>query len=78
MRELWSLTRVLYSLMCAVFPRVCRRVCHQMRAIGLKYVPTAVLSRQTAGIRGKTLVINLPGACRRRSATSRVGGVGVM
>ncbi|WIA39557.1 hypothetical protein OEZ86_005644 [Tetradesmus obliquus] len=33
----------------------------QMRSISLKYVPTAVLSRQTAGIRGKTLVINLPG-----------------
>ncbi|KAF8058881.1 mog [Scenedesmus sp. PABB004] len=33
----------------------------QMRAVSLKYVPTAVLSRQTAGIRGRTLVINLPG-----------------
>uniref|UniRef100_A0A7S0RIF1 molybdopterin molybdotransferase n=1 Tax=Chlamydomonas leiostraca TaxID=1034604 RepID=A0A7S0RIF1_9CHLO len=33
----------------------------QMRAVSLKYVPTAVLSRQTAGIRGKALVINLPG-----------------
>jgi len=33
----------------------------QMRAISLKYVPTAVLSRQTAGLRGKALVINLPG-----------------
>ncbi|KAG2492419.1 hypothetical protein HYH03_009362 [Edaphochlamys debaryana] len=33
----------------------------QMRAISLKYVPTAVLSRQTAGIRGKALIINLPG-----------------
>eukprot|EP00955_Chlamydomonas_euryale_P100613 365296-Chlamydomonas_euryale.AAC.21 len=34
----------------------------QMRAISLRYVPTAVLSRQTAGIRGSALVINLPGA----------------
>mmetsp|Transcript_18671 Transcript_18671/g.33897 ORF Transcript_18671/g.33897 Transcript_18671/m.33897 type:complete len:198 (-) Transcript_18671:82-675(-) len=33
----------------------------QMRAISLKYVPTAVLSRQTAGIRGKALILNLPG-----------------
>lgn len=32
-----------------------------MRAESLKYVPTAILSRQTAGIRGNTLVINLPG-----------------
>ena len=32
-----------------------------MRAASLKYVPTAILSRQTAGIRGKTLIVNLPG-----------------
>lgn len=32
-----------------------------MRATSLKYVPTAILSRQTAGIRGKTLIVNLPG-----------------
>ena len=33
----------------------------QMRAISLKIVPTAILSRQIAGIRGSTLIINLPG-----------------
>ena len=32
-----------------------------MRAESLKYVPTAILSRQTAGIRKKTLIVNLPG-----------------
>ncbi len=32
-----------------------------MRQVSLKYVPTAILSRQTAGIRNKTLIINLPG-----------------
>ena len=32
-----------------------------MRAASLKFVPTAILSRQTAGIRGKTLIVNLPG-----------------
>ena len=32
-----------------------------MRAESLKYVPTAILSRQTAGLRGTSLVINLPG-----------------
>jgi molybdopterin adenylyltransferase len=33
----------------------------QMRAISLKFVPTAILSRQLAVIRGKALIINLPG-----------------
>ena len=32
-----------------------------MRNISLKYVPTAILSRQTAVIRGESLIINLPG-----------------
>jgi molybdopterin adenylyltransferase len=32
-----------------------------MRATSLKYVPTAILSRQTAGIRGGALIVNLPG-----------------
>jgi molybdopterin adenylyltransferase len=32
-----------------------------MRAASLKFVPTAILSRQTAGIRGCTLIVNLPG-----------------
>ncbi|MEH6497476.1 MAG: molybdopterin adenylyltransferase [Pseudomonas marincola] len=32
-----------------------------MRQVSLKYVPTAILSRQTACIRGKSLIINLPG-----------------
>ncbi|MBP6269074.1 MAG: molybdopterin adenylyltransferase [Rhizobacter sp.] len=33
----------------------------QMRSISLNFVPTAILSRQVAVIRGKTLIINLPG-----------------
>jgi len=33
----------------------------QMRAVSLQYVPTAILSRQIAGIRGKALIVNLPG-----------------
>jgi molybdopterin adenylyltransferase len=33
----------------------------QMRQISLKFVPTAILSRQVAVIRGQSLVINLPG-----------------
>ena len=32
-----------------------------MRAESLKFVPTAILSRQTAGLRGDTLIVNLPG-----------------
>ena len=33
----------------------------QMRQISLHYVPTAILSRQVAVIRGKALIVNLPG-----------------
>ncbi len=33
----------------------------QMRQVSLKYVPTAILSRQVAVIRGRALIINLPG-----------------
>lgn len=33
----------------------------QMRAVSLRVVPTAILSRQIAGIRGRALLINLPG-----------------
>lgn len=52
-----------------VTPEATERVCdkmlpgfgEQMRAVSLKIVPTAILSRQTAGIRGNALIINLPG-----------------
>jgi molybdopterin adenylyltransferase len=44
---------------------VCERVLdgfgEQMRAVSLKSVPTAILSRQLAGTRGQTLIVNLPG-----------------
>ncbi len=33
----------------------------QMRAVSLKFVPTAILSRQIAGTRGRSLIVNLPG-----------------
>lgn len=33
----------------------------QMRAVSLQHVPTAILSRQIAGTRGSTLILNLPG-----------------
>ena len=33
----------------------------KMRAISLQYVPTAILSRQEGVIRGRTLIVNLPG-----------------
>ena len=35
-----------------------------MRSISLNHVPTAILSRQTAGIRGSSLIMNLPGSPR--------------
>jgi len=33
----------------------------QMRAVSLRVVPTAILSRQIAGVRGRSLIVNLPG-----------------
>ncbi len=52
-----------------VTPEATEAVCEKMlpgfgelmRSASLKFVPTAILSRQTAGIRGKTLIVNLPG-----------------
>ena len=35
-----------------------------MRAEGLKHTPMAVLSRAVAGVRGRTLIVNLPGSPR--------------
>lgn len=52
-----------------VTPEATEAVCQKMmpgfgelmRAKSLTYVPTAILSRQTAGIRHQTLIVNLPG-----------------
>ena len=44
---------------------VCQKVLpgfgEQMRRVSVEHVPTALLSRQTAGFRGRCLLINLPG-----------------
>ncbi|HQR82045.1 MAG TPA: molybdopterin adenylyltransferase [Thiotrichales bacterium] len=45
----------------AVCDKILDGFAEQMRAVSLQYVPTAILSRQIAGVRGKTLIINLPG-----------------
>jgi molybdopterin adenylyltransferase len=45
----------------------------QMRQISLRFVPTAILSRQVAVIRGKSLIINLPG--QPKSITETLGGL---
>ena len=55
-----------------VTPEATNNVCNKMlpgfgelmRQVSLQYVPTAILSRQSAGVRGKTLIINLPGRPR--------------
>ena len=55
-----------------VTPEATERVCQKMlpgfgelmRSESLKHVPTAILSRQTAGICGRALVVNLPGRPR--------------
>jgi molybdopterin adenylyltransferase len=45
----------------AVADRVMPGFGEQMRQISLRFVPTAILSRQVAVIRGQALIINLPG-----------------
>jgi molybdopterin adenylyltransferase len=45
----------------------------QMRQISLRFVPTAILSRQVAVIRGNSLIINLPG--QPKSITETLGGL---
>ena len=55
-----------------VTPEATEEVCEKilpgfgekMRAVSLNYVPTAILSRQIAGVRGNCLIINLPGSPR--------------
>jgi molybdopterin adenylyltransferase len=55
-----------------VTPEATRAVCdrildgfgERMRAVSLQYVPTAILSRQLAGLRGSALIVNLPGKPR--------------
>lgn len=52
-----------------VTPEATEQVCQKMmpgfgelmRSVSLTVVPTAILSRQTAGIRGSSLIVNLPG-----------------
>ena len=52
-----------------VTPEATEAVCQKMlpgfgelmRTASLKFVPTAILSRQTEGIRGRSLIVNLPG-----------------
>lgn len=45
----------------AVATRVMPGFGEQMRQISLRFVPTAILSRQVGVIRGKSLILNLPG-----------------
>ncbi len=45
----------------AVAHKVLPGFAEQMRAVSLRYVPTAILSRQVAVVRGQSLIINLPG-----------------
>jgi molybdopterin adenylyltransferase len=69
----------------AVGQRVMPGFGEQMRAISLNFVPTAILSRQVAVIRGNALIINLPGqpksiretleGLRDEQGTLRAGGI---
>jgi molybdopterin adenylyltransferase len=64
-----------------VTPDATRAVAHrempgfgeQMRQISLRFVPTAILSRQCAVIRGQCLIINLPG--QPKAIAETLGGL---
>ena len=55
----------------AVGDRVMPGFGEQMRQISLRFVPTAILSRQVAVIRGSTLIINLPASRNRYAKRSK-------
>ncbi len=75
-----------------VTPEATRAVCERelpgfgeaMRAASLATVPTAILSRQTAGVRGAALIVNLPGSprgaaqCLEAIVSAAVHGVAVI
>lgn len=46
----------------AVIEREAPGIAEAMRAAGMRLTPNAALSRQVAGIRGRTLILNLPGS----------------
>lgn len=46
----------------AVADRIVPGISEEMRRKGLEHTPTAVLSRGTAAVRSKTLIVNLPGS----------------
>src|SRR3981189_2746724 len=46
----------------AVADRIVPGISEEMRRKGLEHTPTAVLSRGTTGVRGNTLIVNLPGS----------------
>jgi molybdenum cofactor synthesis domain-containing protein len=46
----------------SVIEREASGIAEAMRSISLQYTPMAMLSRGVAGVRGRTLIINLPGS----------------
>ena len=56
-----------------VVERLCPGIPEAMRAESMKITPHGCLSRETAGIRGRTLIINLPGS--RKASTENLAAV---
>lgn len=46
----------------AVCSKIIQGIAERMRAEGIKATPTAILSRGVCGVRGRTLILNLPGS----------------
>lgn len=57
----------------SVVERLCPGIPEAMRAESMKITPHGCLSRETAGIRGRTLIINLPGS--KKASTENLSAV---
>ncbi|MFQ6109322.1 MAG: molybdenum cofactor biosynthesis protein B, partial [Candidatus Aminicenantales bacterium] len=61
-----------------VIERIVPGITEAMRSFGQKRTPYAMLSRNVAGVRGKTLIVNLPGSSRGAEESMRILFPGIL